>query len=307
MVGIPAKILIVEDENLVAKNLQLLLMRMKYQVVAISAYGENLIALSEEHSPDIILIDISLRGSIDGIESARRLHEVLDIPIVFITANSDLATLERSKAAHPYGYILKPFDDREIQFMIEMAISRHQADREIAESRTWLATTLQSIGDAVIATDEHGAVKFMNPNAEHLTGWQQKEAIGLPLPEVFHIINEATGERADNPVDIVLKEKRTVELSAYTVLQAKDGTEYIIDDSAAPILSHTGEVSGVVLTFRDITEKHKIRAEQKASERRFRALIENSDDIFPSTTKTEKYSMQLRQSAGFWAMALRKI
>lgn len=282
------KIVIIEDENIVAKNLQLLLVRMNYVVPAVSAYGEDLLQLTEQHVPDVVLIDVGLRGKIDGIEAARRLHEVKDIPVIFITANSDVATLERAKIAQPYGFILKPFDDREIQSMIEMAISRHQADREIAESRTWLATTLQSIGDAVIATDEHGAVKFMNPNAEHLTGWQQKEAIGLPLPEVFHIINEATGERADNPVDIVLKEKRTVELSAYTVLRAKDGTEYIIDDSAAPILSHTGEVSGVVLTFRDITEKHKIRAEQKASERRFRALIENSDDIISLHDKDGK-------------------
>ncbi len=99
----PRKIVIVEDENIVAKNLQLLLVRMNYVVAAISAYGEDLLRLSQEHTPDVVLIDVGLRGKIDGIEAARRLHEVKDIPVIFITANSDVATLERAKIAQPTG------------------------------------------------------------------------------------------------------------------------------------------------------------------------------------------------------------
>ncbi|MFN8361918.1 MAG: PAS domain S-box protein [Candidatus Kapaibacterium sp.] len=279
MASIATKILIVEDENLVAKNLQLLLVRMQYQVVGISAYGENLSAMVEEHAPDIILIDISLRGTIDGIEAARRLHEIHDIPVVFITANSDMATLQRSKIARPYGYILKPFVDRDIQSAIEMALSRQQADRELHESRAWLTTTLQSIGDAVIATDDNGLVKFMNPIAEELTGWQHRQAVGQPLPAVFRIINESSRAIVENPVDIVLREKRIVSLANHTILLSKDGREYVIDDAAAPIRDHNGTITGVVLTFRDSTQKYKAEAEIAANERRFRALIENNQDM----------------------------
>jgi PAS domain S-box-containing protein len=134
---------------------------------------------------------------------------------------------------------------------------RKRAEEERERARDLLTTTLRSIGDAVIATDTAGRVTFMNTVAEQLTGWSTDEASGKPLIEVFPIFNEDTGTGVENPVERVLREGVTVGLANHTVLRRRDGTEIPIDDSAAPIRSHTGHLEGVVLVFRDVSEEKR--------------------------------------------------
>jgi PAS domain S-box-containing protein len=133
---------------------------------------------------------------------------------------------------------------------------------ELTESEENLRITLNSIGDAVIATDTSGKVTEMNPSAENLTGWIQAEAMGKPLSEVFHIINAQTRLPVENPAEKVLKVGKIVGLANHTVLISKGGTEYQIADSGAPIQDETGKITGVVLVFRDATEQ--LRAEQES-------------------------------------------
>lgn len=139
-----------------------------------------------------------------------------------------------------------------------------QAQREVAEQRERLRVTLHSIGDGVIATDAEGRVSYLNPVAEQLTGWTSAAASGQPLAEVFRILHEETRRTAENPVHKVLAEKKVVGLANHTVLISRDGREVSIDDSAAPILDAYGQMIGVVLVFRDITEKR--RAEERHAE-----------------------------------------
>src|SRR5262245_11123453 len=129
-----------------------------------------------------------------------------------------------------------------------------QSDRRSSFSEEWWRVTLASIGDAVIATDAQGRVAFLNSVAESLTGWKQAEATGRPLHEVFVIVNEATRAKAENPVDRVLRTGNVTGLANSTVLISRDGRDLPIDDSAAPIRDESGQVIGVVLIFRDITE-----------------------------------------------------
>ena len=140
-------------------------------------------------------------------------------------------------------------------------IERKQAQEDLTNERERLSVTLRSIGDGVIATDEKGKVVLMNKVAETLTGWTEESAIGKPLNEVFHIINEDTRKRCENPVEKVLKTGGTANLANNTVLIARNGIERIIDDSGAPIHHESDKVTGVVLVFRDITEKRKIEEE----------------------------------------------
>jgi PAS domain S-box-containing protein len=153
------------------------------------------------------------------------------------------------------------FDDRgQIRewFGVTFDISdRKRAERETERAMQTLATTLRSIGDAVIATDLHGHVRFMNPVAEQLTGWTTLEAEGRPLQEVFRIFNEDTREPVENPVDKVLRDGVIVGLANHTVLRRRDGTEAPIDDSAAPIRDPDGTIQGVVLVFRDASEEKR--------------------------------------------------
>ena len=144
--------------------------------------------------------------------------------------------------------------------------------RQRSEFLALLATTLRSVGDAVISTDEKGAVQFMNTVAESLTGWQEAEARGRPLDDVFHIINEQTREPVESPVTKVLREKTVVGLANHTLLIGRDGSERPIEDSGAPI-AEADRLFGVVLVFRDATAQRAQQRALLASEQRFRAAV----------------------------------
>jgi len=132
----------------------------------------------------------------------------------------------------------------------------------LAESETWLRVTLASIGDAVVASDEHGRVKLMNRVAESLTGWSEDDASGRALADVFVIVNEQSRRPAPNPADTVLQDRKVAGLANHTILIAKDGREIPIDDSAAPILTADGALLGVVLVFRDISGRRQLERER---------------------------------------------
>src|SRR5713101_4540924 len=140
---------------------------------------------------------------------------------------------------------------------------RKKAQEALAKSEKWFSTTLASIGDAVMATDMNGAVTFMNSVAQSLTGWSQAEATGKSMDLVFDIVNKETRRPVENPVKKVFREGKVVGLADHTLLLSKNGREYDIEDSAAPILTDTGEGFGVVLVFRDITDKKEAEEETK--------------------------------------------
>jgi PAS domain S-box-containing protein len=138
-----------------------------------------------------------------------------------------------------------------------------RAEEALAEQREWFETTLESIGDAVIATDVQGHVVFMNPIAEHLTGWRLSEARGRSCSEVFNIVNENSRRAVESPVSRVLAEGAVVGLANHTVLIGADGSERPIDDSGAPIRSRDGKIVGVVLVFRDVSERRRGELERR--------------------------------------------
>ncbi|MBV8074888.1 MAG: PAS domain S-box protein [Planctomycetaceae bacterium] len=144
----------------------------------------------------------------------------------------------------------------------------------------WFSIALKSIGDAVIATDDRGRVLFMNPVAEALTGWSGEAAHSKDLTEVFPVVNEATKEPAENPVEKVLVTGHVVGLADHTVLVDRDGKEVPVDDSAAPILDDRGRVAGVILVFRDVAEKRQVELLYE----RLAAIVESSDDVIASKT-----------------------
>jgi len=150
----------------------------------------------------------------------------------------------------------------------------HAREQE-ARAKAAFETTLRSIRDAVIATGCDGLIQFMNPIAETLTGWTAAAAAGRKLPEIFRIVNESTRLPLENPADIVLREGIATEISNHTILLAKDGREIPIDDSGAPIQDQSGATTGVVLVFRDVTQRRRAQHELEESERRYRLLFDS--------------------------------
>jgi PAS domain S-box-containing protein len=268
-----AQILIVEDNNIVAMELRDRLQSLGYTVAAVASSGEEAIEKAAETRPDLILMDIKLKGDVDGVEAAEGIRARFDIPVLYLTAYLDENTLQRAKITEPYGYILKPFEERGLHSTIEIALYKHKMERQLEESERWLATTLRSIGDAVIATDNKGCIRFMNPVAEVLTGWKQEDALGKDFIEVFSMVHERTGTLTESPVTKALREGVVVSLEDHTLI-AKDGREIAVDNNAAPIRDDKGNVTGAVSVFRDITE-HK-RAEEALERRTAQlALINN--------------------------------
>ncbi|MBU4100957.1 MAG: PAS domain S-box protein, partial [Proteobacteria bacterium] len=222
------------------------------------------------------LMDIVLKGDMDGIEAAGQIYSRFNIPVVYLTAFTDEKTIERAKLTEPFGYIVKPFDDRELHTIVEMAVYKHKIESKLKENERWLSTILKSIGDAVVVTDTEGNIKFMNDVAGYLTGWKLEQAIGKPLVDIFNIVNEKTRKKVEDPVTKVIREGKVVGLANHTILISKDGTEIPIDDSGAPVKDEKGNIIGVVLVFHDIIERYEAEKKLQESEKRYRSLYEQA-------------------------------
>jgi two-component system cell cycle sensor histidine kinase/response regulator CckA len=253
---VTASILVVEDDNIVVMELQDRLESLGYTIVGTAASGTAAIDLAGETRPDLVLMDIRLRGAMDGIEAAAEIWERFDIPVIYLTAYADEATLERAKATEPYGYIIKPFQPRELITAIEIGLYKHEMARKVKESERWLATTLKSISDGVLTTDKDSRVTFMNPMAEKLTGWQQDGALGRSVAEVVRLTPEDRPVFAEDPVMWTLANGKGVDLAGH-VLFTRDGKAVPIEGSSALIRDEAGNVSGLVLTFRDISRRRQ--------------------------------------------------
>jgi two-component system cell cycle sensor histidine kinase/response regulator CckA len=251
-------ILVVEDERIIAKGIEKKLKALGYGVTGLASTGEDAIRQATEGRPDMILMDIHLGSGIDGVEAADVIRSQFNIPVVYLTAHSDEATLQRAKLTEPFGYILKPYEDRDLHTAIEIGLYKSKMERRLRKSEQWLAGILASIGDGVIATDQKGRVRFMNPVAERLTEWTEADALGKDLREVFPIVEEKTHETVPNPVYDALETGVPTNLSPNTFLIRKAGTEFPIDDIATPIRDVSGRVEGAVLVFRDITERRRL-------------------------------------------------
>lgn len=256
-----ARILVVEDESVAAWYLQEALENLGHQVVANAMSGEEALQEAGETQPDLVLMDIRLQGDIDGIAAAQQIRSRFDIPVVYLTAHADDSTLKRAIATNPFGYLVKPFQEREVHTTIEIALRRHQLEKHSEDTKQWFVNTFDSIDNATIATNRDGNIIFMNPAAEALTGWSQQEVIGKAATTVVKIIDVATLNEIENPLLQVMREGAPLSLPQDCLLLTKDGMEVPIADTASPIRNNSGEIIGSVLVFQDVTLHQEARSE----------------------------------------------
>lgn len=253
------KIMIVEDEKIVALDIKDSLEHFGYSVPCMASKGEEAIKLAKTCHPDLILMDIVLKGKMDGIETAKIIHDSYDIPIIYLTAYSDEKTLQRAKMTAPFGHILKPFEDRELRSNIEIALHKSELEKaKLFENERWISSLLNSIGDAIITTDQNGKIKLINPLAQALTGYREEEALGMDIENIFKVVCEDTGEYVGSPTDKVLKEGSFYGLADQTILVSKNNNNVPIDILGAPIHNKNDEVIGAVIVFYDIKERKEI-------------------------------------------------
>jgi PAS domain S-box-containing protein len=277
------KVLIVEDEALVAEDLGMTLEILGYEIIGIASTGIEAMALINRNRPDLILMDIILRGSMTGIDTALQVRTQDDIPIIFLTAYSDGSVVEQVKKTDPYGYLIKPVDERELYISIEMGLNKHTLEKRLKESQRWHQTTLRSIGDAIITTDRDHLITFINPIAEQLTGYTLNEAIGNHLSKIYILgqndeggLNPARGD-ASGAID---------QLSTNNLfLINRAGKTIPIDETRAPIILDNGQSLGLVVIFRDISKMKaaEIRLQREQAEAlRLKNLLEDVIDHMTS-------------------------
>jgi PAS domain S-box-containing protein len=244
-----ARILIVEDERITAEDLRDILTGLDYSVVASVSSGADAIALAEETQPDLALMDIQIKGEMDGTETARILRERFNVPVIFLTAHADAATISRAKHAAPLGYIVKPFQEGELHAGIAIALHKHGVDLNSLGKLELFASTLRAISEGVISVDRGESITFLNPAAEDWTGWSAQEALGRQLREVFPLLDAASGEGVETPLWRALGEGSLDELGEGILLMHRNGNRRVIAGSIAPIHDHQGQVSGAVVLF----------------------------------------------------------
>ncbi|MBN1523940.1 MAG: response regulator [Spirochaetales bacterium] len=265
----PARIFIVEDENIVALDMQKRLEKLGYTVPGIASTGRDAVRRVLELCPDLVLMDIRLAGDMDGIEAAEKILEKLFVPIVYITAYTEEATLRRAKITEPFGYILKPFEERELHINIEIALYRHKLQNVLREREQLFGTTLKSIDDAVITTNMEDRIVFLNPKAEYFTGYNASEGGGKLLYDVVAVYDRATDEK----VNLLALDEGT---SPLLTCISKKGDQRTVKANIAPILGNDSVQAGNVIILHDITARERAEIALRESEERYRQFFEDN-------------------------------
>lgn len=259
-------VLVVEDDRIVAKDLQQRLAGMGYDAFAVASSSEEAVGRATEKCPDIVLMDIHIKGQRDGIQTAQILKDRFHVPVVYLTAHADEATIDRAKRTEPHGYLLKPVKTEELRSAIEVGLYRHEMERRLREREQWFSTTLRSIGDAVVTVDLAGRVMFMNPAAETLIGLKAANAIGKSARDVLHLVDQRPPASDPTPLDTALRTKQRVELEDAGLLDLSGGAQRSISDCTAPVIDE-GQMLGAVMVFRDVTEKKKMQKQLELADR----------------------------------------
>ena len=245
----PARILIVEDEQVTAEDLRDTLTEFGYTVTALVSDGASAIAEAEANPPDIALMDIRIQGEQDGAAVALVLRDRFNIPVIYLTAHADGETVSRAKDAGPLGYITKPFQEAALHASIEIAMHRHRQELKAHQKGELLNSTLQAISQGVISMDRQKAITFFNPAAEAWTGRSSREALGHPVERVFQAVASPTGAQLRTAWEQVLSDGSMQDLPPGTMLMSHAGERRPISGSVAPIRDHKGAVAGAVLIF----------------------------------------------------------
>lgn len=258
------KVLVVEDEGLIAHDISTRLEALGHEVVGIASTAEE--ALDQASLADIVMMDIRIDGAVDGIETAARIRAQYHLPVIFLSAHADRPTLDRAKLAGPFGYLVKPIAHGSLNTAIEVALYKHKMERRLEEREALLRTTLSSVADAVVVTDHLSRVLMLNLAAEQLTEWNQAEAEGQALLRVLQLVDAESGEPAEDPVPLTILRDSVMPFDRSWRLVSRSGRQLMVEGSAAPVKA-CGVALGTVLTFRDVSarmwEEKQLRQAQK--------------------------------------------
>lgn len=258
------RIFVVEDEPIVALDIQARLLRLGFEIAGHASTGAEAMSRVGPCHPDLVLMDVLLSGALDGIETTQEINKHFQLPVIYLTAASDDATLERAKDTAPAGYLAKPFEDHELSLAIEMALLKFQADARLHESERLLSTTLGSLVEAVVSTDKDGCINYMNSAAADLLGMQGDGAVGTQWTQLFSILDEDTREPLEGLEEICVPRGQHP-VCEDMILVTPVGVEVPVALSVSPLYAASPPgvrkvLQGRVLVVRDITQRKRSEA-----------------------------------------------
>ncbi|PJZ48023.1 histidine kinase dimerization/phosphoacceptor domain -containing protein [Leptospira saintgironsiae] len=242
------KILVVEDEIIVAVNLGQKLKKLGYDLVGITSSGEEAIQKAEENHPDLVLMDINIEGNLDGIQTAELLRNRFQTPVIYLTAYADENTLNRAKRTQPLGYIVKPFESDQLRSSIEVALYKNELEHRNRKNEESLKSTLNQMESGIITTDENGLVLFCNPVAEKIAGLSYAESIGLSLTKILKL-EDSNFSSYTLPLSDVLSSNQTIEKNGIFAVDSI-GNKTSVSIQISPILNTEGKSSGSITVLR---------------------------------------------------------
>jgi len=257
------RILVAEDDGMVAEAICDRLTEAGVEVVGRADTGADAVEAALAQRPDLILMDVRLKGDMDGIRASELINEKMRVPVVYLTGDADQKTLKRAKAASAYGYVLKPFHMRNLIGAIEVAVDRFEMERRLEDSQLTYATILGSIADGVIAVDTQGHVRFMNGVAERLTGWLTRDAERQPLGMVLNLIDAGSDQAAVNLIARVLHSRNTLPFGRDACVISREGMRVPVDGGMSCVVDSLDRIAGACITFRDVTEARKAESERQ--------------------------------------------
>lgn len=260
------RILVVEDEYIVAKDIQRLLSDIGYESIN-CRYGEEALNKAKEYNPIIILMDIMLAGEMSGIDAANTIREELDIPVIFLSAYSNDELIHSAKKAHPYGYIIKPFDAKILKINLDMAFARHYHDKMVKSSEERYRNIFENIQDVYFETAVNGIILELSPSIENYYHYTREELIGKNVEILYGNLKER---------DFFIRNlKETGRIRDYEItIKTRGGNLVPCSINAKLILDTKRNPIKIVGTIRDISERKRNEEALRKSEERFRQLAE---------------------------------
>jgi PAS domain S-box-containing protein len=253
------KILVVEDEPVVALDLQQEVEQLGLTVVGLAESADEALLAAEENRPDLALMDVRIVGSMDGVQTARLLREAYGIPVIFLTSYSDESTIRRAARELPYGYLTKPFQPRELKAALEVGLHREKTEAQNKREQEAITVAVTGMREGVLLLSAGREIRFMNAAAEDLTGWAIEDAKGKTLGEVLNL-----GERNNCLPQANSMETAVEEFGM--LLERNGGGRILVDVSASMLRDPDGESMGWVITVRDAAERLRTQAVEEALE-----------------------------------------
>jgi PAS domain S-box-containing protein len=251
------KILVVEDESIVAKDIQNTLIKLGYDVPATASNAAAAYDKLDEIQPDLVFLDIKLKGDVDGIQIAERIKNAYDIPVIFLTSFVDKQTLDRAKITEPYGYLVKPFSEPDLQSTIEMALYKFQKDKETRNSKERFESALINIEDAIMILDINYRISFLNPRAEVMTGYGNESGHGIDLFSVLRLENESGSLLTREQLSEHIRKEKVFEQKDGGVMSLRDNNSFKADITCSPVRDEKDGLIGYAFVIRKAgTENH---------------------------------------------------